>query len=229
MKSMMNLLRFFVAPTSLAMFVLTACDTYDSYSRSEGDTCDESSDCTGSLLCLSGICTDSGGSGECPNGCPSGSTCVENEGCLWYCNSNSECESGCCAGLTSGDSVCASAQYCGGSSGSTSGGSTSSGGGTTCNNRTNCVGMTATHPTGAGNCNGEIVGHFQNNCGEGVQCRFCVVENGSVTSDCGYDEFVPVGDSGGELGGVWSCNKSSNSGYAYLCMHVDDPFSCLNF
>lgn len=93
-------------------------DKYPSFSRSAGETCEESVDCEGSLVCRSGVCTGSGGGGgscgtggdSCTNGCCSDYVCVnwsyEPKSCAASCTRSSQCNSGCCVSLNGGSGAC---------------------------------------------------------------------------------------------------------------------------
>lgn len=198
---------------------------------SSGSTCDTGC-CAplegGGSVCAPPTYCDGGGGGggsggggsECPNGCSSGFTCVKGFGCLEACSSGATCDTGCCASLESGGGVCASPSYCSG------GGGGGGGGGSQCHDRTYCVSMTSEHPSGPSACAGKITGAFTNNCGEVVQCKWCVNEGGFY-SGCGSSPSVQTGYYDGW--GIWACQKSAGSIYSYKCAAKDDPFSCIDF
>jgi hypothetical protein len=89
-----------------------------------------------------------------------------------------------------------------------------------CTDMSYCVNSTATTPTGAGHCAGEVVGHFGNTCNQKLQCRICPNIYGSYgngnEANCNVGTFEPGQNHSGELDGQWWCLP----GYTVLSFHV---------
>ena len=187
-----------------------------------GDGCGGScGSCPSGTYCSAGVCKASGGGGggggggDCPSGCPAGTTCVINQGCVATCTSNSNCPSGCCTSLTNGQKVCAAASSCAGGGG---------GGGTTCHDRTSCVTARVSYPTGPNHCAGKMLGWLKNNCSVPVYCGYC------LGLDCNNSTTIPAGtERGGELNGKWACGQAAGASMRYLCADPTDHAKCTQF
>lgn len=95
-------------------------------------------------------------------------------------------------------------------------------------NLTNCVAGEQRRLTGAGNCAGEIVLYLTNNCGRPVRYRAAVRDGGALYAESG-GTIQPGQRVGGELGGLWSCGRSSSASWYYVAAAATDPYSCVDF
>ena len=165
-------------------------------------------DCPSGLSCIDGACRVAP-----PPPCQATScagNCVDNCG-----NTNSQCcQTSCQATSCAGDCV----DNCG----NTNSQCCSTPTGSSCHVM-NCASFTSEFVSGPGHCDGEVIGHFNNNCGDSIQCKWCW-----ASGACDAGTVLPGTATGGELSGILSCGQASAS-VRFVCAAKSDAFSCVDF
>lgn len=98
-----------------------------------------------------------------------------------------------------------------------------------CHDRTRCFSAKSKRPTGAGHCEGEVVGYFRNSCNERIECTICPTDrSGRVMREkCHGGPINPGEIEGGELSGNWWCGIAGQfGGFKYRCSAPEDSYSC---
>lgn len=200
---MQHLARFskcFLGLTALLM--LSGCpfeDPIEDNSREEGEYCEESSDCIGSLTCVEQSCQKASVGGQISSdgscSCGSGQRCYEINGtnrCLDTCSSNADCST-CCGQAGDGAYVCApDTSYCGGSGGNSGGNNT--GTDHQCTDNTSC--LTVVQQERGTWCGSEtsLAVRVENRCSEDVMIHLCL-QRSNGTWQCGVRARASFGES----------------------------------